>query len=270
MKIVENMKPLENRTALVTGGGRGIGRAVALELARLGAVVAVLARSQEEIDQTAREISGMGGKAIALNGDVARRADVQAAFQAIFSQAGPVDVLVNNAGVLPLGPLASSDPGEWRYAIEVNLIGAYECLRAVLPGMLERGWGRVVNVSSVLARMPAIQNRGAYVVSKAGLDRLTQAAAAELAGTGVCVNSVYPGITDTAMQEQVRNAPLAVIGEVQHRLIHDVFARGEFHAPPDAARLIAAIALSEMNGALVDLDGEEGRALLQAYRETYG
>ncbi len=255
---------LHGRVALVTGGGRGIGRATALQLAGLGAAVAVAARSRDEVEGVAREIAELGGRAFPVVADVAAHTGAVTAVQQVIGLAGRVDVLVNNAGVMPLGPLATSDPGEWRYTIEVNLIGAYECLRAVLPGMLARRWGRVVNVSSALAVVTAMHNRSAYVVSKAALDRLTTAAAAEVAGTGVAVSSVYPGITDTAMQAEILDAPPGVIGADQQEHVRDLYARGQVHDPREVARLIAAVVIGEFNGEIVNIEDERGQELLRA------
>ena len=255
-------QPLRRRVALVTGGGRGIGRAAALELARLGAAVAVLARSPDQVRQVAQEILAHGRPALALTADVADHSAVQAAVQHLDATLGPADILVNCAGVMPLGPLAAGDPAEWRYAVEVNLLGAYDCLRAVLPGMLARRWGRIVNLSSAVAAMPAIRNRSAYVVSKAALDRLTVAAAAETAGTGVTVNTIYPGMTDTPMLAQIRDAPAEVIGPEQQALIRQRYARGDLHQPAEAGRLVAAIVLSDLHGQVVDLDSEQSRELV--------
>jgi 3-oxoacyl-[acyl-carrier protein] reductase len=256
--------PLQNRVALVTGGGRGIGRAVALELARLGAAVAPLARSADQIAAVAEEIRSLGGQALPLTADVARLADVEAAVQRVAAQLGPVTILVNGAGLLLLGPLASSDPSEWRYALEVNVIGAYYCLRAVLPAMLAQGWGRIVNISSAVAVMPGIRNRSAYVVSKAALDRLTLAASAELAGSGVAVNTVYPGLTDTAMLAQIRDAPLELIGPEQQTLVRHHYASGTLRPPETVGRLIAAVVLSDLEGQVVDAGSELAQKLLQS------
>ena len=256
--------PLRNRVALVTGGGRGIGRAAAHELARLGAAVAVLARSAGQVTAAAEAIRSFGGRALPLVADVASLAEVEAATQRAASELGPIGMLVNAAGLMPLGPLVSSAAAEWRYALEVNVLGAYYCLRAVLPAMLEQGWGRLMNISSTVAVLPAIRNRSAYVVSKAALDRLTVAASAELAGTGVTVNTVYPGLTDTALLAQIRDAPVEVIGPEQQTLVRQHYASGTLHQPEAVGRLIAAVALSDLQGQVVEAGSERARALLQA------
>ena len=218
-------RPLHQRVALVTGGGRGIGRATAIELARLGAAMGVLARSPGHVNEVAGKIQSMGRPALAFPADLADYAAIQTAVQQIAATLGSVTVLVNAAGVMPLGPLSTSDPAGWRYALEVNLVGAYHCLRAVLLTMLEQRWGRVISISSVVATVQSIRNRSAYVVSKAALDRLTPAGDAELGGTGVTVNTVYPGLTDTPMLAQIRDAPVELIGAEQQALFADTTSR---------------------------------------------
>jgi NAD(P)-dependent dehydrogenase (short-subunit alcohol dehydrogenase family) len=255
--------PLHNRVALITGGGRGIGRAAALELARLGAGVAILARSANQVAAVAAQVQALDRPALAITADVAHDAEVEAAVERVAAALGPIGILVNGAGRMPLGPLAASDPAEWRYALEVNALGPFHCLRAALPAMLAQGWGRVVNLSSVVATMPAIRNRSAYVVSKAALDRLTVAAAAELAGTGVTVNTVYPGMTDTAMLAQIRDAPVERIGAEQQEVVRRHYARGTLNQPEAVARLIAAVVLSDLQGQVVAMDSDLARQLLQ-------
>ncbi|HEX2210492.1 MAG TPA: SDR family NAD(P)-dependent oxidoreductase [Longimicrobium sp.] len=252
------------RVALVTGGGRGIGRSTALVLARHGAAVAVVARSTREVRAVAAEIREAGGRAMAVTADVASLAEVAHAVDAAARTLGPVDLVVNNAGVMPLGAVARSDPAEWTQALLVNVAGAYHTTRAVLPAMLARGWGRIVNVSSALAGAAASTHRSAYVTSKAALDRLTVAVAAEVAGSGVTANGVYPGMTDTALQRRLREAPGDAVGPEQQAWYREQHARGRLHDPDAPARLIAALAATTRNGEVIDIDGGEGRALLRA------
>jgi len=192
---------LDGQVALVTGVGRGIGRAIALALSEAGAVVAVCARSQDDVTRVAEEIAGRGGQAVAMRCDVTHRHEVEDMVAGVEAVIGPVDLLVNNAAQAgPIGPIAATDPDEWWQALEVNVRGPLYCARAVLPGMLSRGHGRIVNVSSG-AGFEAWPMLSAYVVSKAALYRLSESIAAETQGQGVAVFAINPGLVRTAMSE---------------------------------------------------------------------
>jgi NAD(P)-dependent dehydrogenase (short-subunit alcohol dehydrogenase family) len=175
---------LDGQVALVTGAGRGIGRAMALALSEAGAAVAVCARSEDEVGGLAREIADRGRRALAVRCDVTRRREVESMIAKVEAAAGPVDVLVSNAAQAgPIGPVAATDPDQWWRTLEVNLRGPLYCARAVLPGMLSRRRGRIVNVSSG-AGFAAWPMLSAYVVSKAALFRLSENLAAETRGHG--------------------------------------------------------------------------------------
>jgi NAD(P)-dependent dehydrogenase (short-subunit alcohol dehydrogenase family) len=214
---------LTDRVALVTGGGRGIGQAIALQLASAGARVAVLARSAEELNHTVALVAERGGHALAHPADVSDPGQVAAALALVAQRWGPVEVLINNAAVVwPLGPSATLDPNEWAQALAVNLTAAARLTFALLPAMLEQGWGRIVNVSSGIAARPAGMLRAnAYATSKAALEAHTLNLAAELADTGVTVNAFRPGGVDTAMQAWIRDQDAEHIGAA----LHDRFTR---------------------------------------------
>ena len=184
--------------AVVTGAGRGIGRAIALALAQAGAKVAVLARTQPEIEETAALINESGaGQAFAV--DVTDLSGVLRTMEKIEAGIGPVDVLVNNAGQPGrIGPFVNSDPGEWWRVLDVNVRGPMLCTHAVLPGMMSRGRGRVVNIASGVLPYPYLS---AYVTSKTALVRFTEILAAETRARGVYAFAVGPGTTRTAMSE---------------------------------------------------------------------
>ena len=245
---------LDGRVALVTGGGRGIGRAVATGLAAAGARVAVLARSADEVQHTVALIAGRGGDGLAVPADVADPDQVAAALDAIGDRWGPVEVLVNNAGVVwPLGSSAALDPEEWAAALAVNVTAAARLAFTVLPGMLERGWGRIVGVSSGIAANPGGMLRAnAYVTSKAALEAHTLNLAAELSGTGVTVNVFRPGGVDTAMQAFIRGQPPEQVGAgLRERFVRN-YEQGTLLTPAESAGVLLAQLPGEGTGQIWD------------------
>jgi NAD(P)-dependent dehydrogenase (short-subunit alcohol dehydrogenase family) len=183
---------------LVTGAGTGVGRAIALRFARDGHPVAAAGRSEDTLRQVCAEISDAGGRAFPARCDVADRASVAAAVAAVEEALGPVSVLVNNAGIAESAPFADMADELWDRTIAINLTGAYNCMRRIVPAMLSRGWGRVINVASTAAKV-GYPFTSAYVASKHGMLGLTRAAAVELRGKGVTVNAICPGWVDTDM-----------------------------------------------------------------------
>jgi 3-oxoacyl-[acyl-carrier protein] reductase len=189
---------LDGQVVLVTGGGRGIGRAIAVELGEAGARVAVSARTRAQVEEAAREIGGL-----AIEADVSDRAAVDAMVEEVQRELGPVDGLVNNAGIAGWEPSAwEIDPSDWWHVFEVNVLGAYLCSRAVLPGMLERGHGHIVNTGSGAGYLPGSRST-AYSASKAALYRFGETLAAQLEPHGIPVFTISPGLVRSEMTEDV-------------------------------------------------------------------
>jgi 3-hydroxybutyrate dehydrogenase len=188
------------RAAVVTGGGRGIGASVARTLAAAGASVVVTARSGGDVEAVAASIRSSGGRAWSMACDVTDEAAVAAMAAEAEDRLGHVDILVNNAGVAASAPLHQATLEEWDRLMKVNATSAFLCTRAFIEPMVERGWGRVVNVASV-AGLHGARYIAAYTASKHAMVGLTRAAAAEVAGRGVTVNAICPGYVDTAMTD---------------------------------------------------------------------
>jgi 3-oxoacyl-[acyl-carrier protein] reductase len=197
---VRSERELDGQVALITGGGRGIGRNIALELADAGARVVVSARSTDEIQETAEEVGGL-----AIECDVSDRAAVERMVGRVESEYGRLDLLVANAGIaLDEGNAWEVEPDAWWRVFEVNVLGVYFCGRAVIPGMLERGGGRIVNVASGAAYLPGSSST-AYSASKAAVHRFSETLARQLEGR-IPVFSISPGLVRTRMTESFGDA----------------------------------------------------------------
>jgi NAD(P)-dependent dehydrogenase (short-subunit alcohol dehydrogenase family) len=239
-----NDTPLTGCVAVVTGSGRGIGRAIAIGLAKSGASVVVTARTSREIESVRSEIEALGGTAVAIPSNVGDRRDAARLVDESRRRFGAIDILVNNAAVVwPIVPSRSVNPDRWAEALEINLIGAVRLSFGVLPDMLERGWGRIVNVSSEIVVQPTSMMRAnAYATSKAALEAHTVCLAAELRGTGVTVNAYRPGGVDTAMQAWIREQPVNDVGaELQRQFIKAKESRTLLTPEESAAALLPRI-----------------------------
>jgi NAD(P)-dependent dehydrogenase (short-subunit alcohol dehydrogenase family) len=251
------MPELDGKAALVTGASRGIGEAAALALARAGAAVMLLARDGARVEQVVRRIAALGGRAAALACDVSDFAAVERAVAETRQRFGRLDVLVNNAGVIePIGSVADGDPRAWARNVEINLIGAYHAIRAVLPGMIEAGGGTIVNVSSGAALRP-LEGWSAYCAGKAGLAMLTRAVALEHAAQGIRVFGFQPGTTDTDMQVIIRASGVNQISRIPREKLTPVAH------PATAIVYLCTPAADDLAGQEFSLNNEDFRSRLK-------
>ncbi len=248
-----SLKP--GRVALVTGASRGIGRAIALRLAKEGASVGVNylqdpdGVNRQEAEAVASEIVAGGGKAVPVPADVVDPAQVEAMARAVVEALGPVSILINNAGILRDITLKRMGEEDWQTVLDVNLTGAFRCVRAVLEGMREAGWGRIVNLSSVVGLTGGLGQTN-YAASKAGLIGFTKSLAREVARRGVTANAVAPGFIRTGMLYTV---PEEVRAKVLEQI--PVNAWGE---PEDVAHAVAFLASEEaryITGQVIGVNG---------------
>ena len=195
------MRLLEGKNALITGAGRGIGRAVAEAFARQGCNIAALARSKDEIEETAALVRALGVQAVALQCDVTQAESVDAAFAAAEVALGPVDILVNNAGMARFKPFAALSMDDWNDTIASNLTSVFLCTQRVLPGMMARRAGRIINISSVSGLKP-IAEQSAYCAAKHAVNGLTKTLALELHPFGIGVHAICPGGVVTRLAEE--------------------------------------------------------------------
>lgn len=213
---------LAGKTALVTGAGRGIGAATAIALARKGAAVAVAVRRLEDGEDVAATIKRAGGRALPVVCDVSEPDTVEAAVATIAGTFGDIDVLVSNAGsIQPIARLAEASREAWLRTIGINLVGAFHCLRAVLPGMVARRSGVVVHLSSGAAHRP-LEGWSAYCASKAGLAMLTRSLHEEYAGQGIRGIGFSPGLVDTGMQAEIRRSGVNPVSQLKRETLSSV------------------------------------------------
>ena len=243
------MKQLENQVAVVTGAGRGIGRAIALKFAAAGADVVCVSRTVENSEKVAGEIRALGRKAWAFAVDVADSAAVGAAAGKILAEAGKVDILVNNAGVTRDGLLMRMSDADWDTVLDTNLKGAFLVTKAFSRAMIKARAGRIINVSSVIG---LIGNAGQcnYAASKAGLIGFTQSVAKELAPRGITVNAIAPGFIETDMTSELKP-------ETRGAILKQI-PLGSFGSADDiagAALFLAGPAARYITGQILTVDG---------------
>jgi NAD(P)-dependent dehydrogenase (short-subunit alcohol dehydrogenase family) len=253
---------LADKVAIITGGGRGIGRAIARRFAREGSTVVVTARTQSQVDAVAAELQAAGNKAAAVVADVSQESGCQAIVQAARKQFGRVDILVNNAAIMgPLKAVEEMSPKEWDDVIAVNLRGPFLLSRLVLPEMYQRGSGAIVNISSVAAKA-AFQWNSPYAASKAGLVGLTRTLAAESARKGVRVNAICPGpVPETEMSQSLGKALADRLHADPDELFKGFLERSLQGKPQtaddvaDAALFLASSHAAAITGQTLNVDG---------------
>jgi NAD(P)-dependent dehydrogenase (short-subunit alcohol dehydrogenase family) len=253
---------LADKVAVITGGGRGIGRAIALKFAGAGAAVVVAARTKSEIEAVAKEIRDAGGRTEAVSADVADERHCEHLIRAAEAQFARVDILVNNAGEYgPVKPVEEINPAEWDRVIAVHLRGAYLLTRLVLPGMYTRASGVILNISSLSAKS-AFAWGSPYAAAKAGMLGLTRVAAAEAARKGVRVNAICPGpVTETRMSKELGQTlaeRLGVSPEDQLKGFLDTVLQGRGQTAEEvaaAALFLCSENASAITGQAVNVDG---------------
>ncbi|HEY0544818.1 MAG TPA: 3-hydroxybutyrate dehydrogenase [Pyrinomonadaceae bacterium] len=252
---------LENKVAVITGGGRGIGRAIALAFAREGARVGVLARTAEQVSRVAAEIqSECGVEAMPAECDVSVKESAEHALMNVRERFGGIDILVNNAGIAESAPVVKTSDELWERHIAINLNGTFYCTRAVLPQMFERGWGRIINIASIAGKTGA-PYIAAYTASKHAVVGLTRSVALEVATRGVTVNAICPGYVETEMAAHAMENITAKTGKTPDEardILNHMSPQNRLVTPEEVAALALLLASEDgrgINGQAINIDG---------------
>lgn len=238
-----------SRVAMVTGASRGIGRACALELAKAGSTVALAARQADKLEEVAGEIRAAGGTAFSVTLDLSLPESIDEAFLKVSRELGPIQILVNNAGIIRDGLAVFMKPDQWNQVLETNLSAAFFCAQKVIAPMVEAGWGRIVNISSVSGETGSA-GQANYTAAKAGLIGLTKSLAQELARNGITVNAVAPGFIETDMTSALKDH--------QKARSLETIRMGRWGRPEEVAaavRFLASDAASYITGNVIDVNG---------------
>lgn len=241
---------LKGKKALITGAGRGIGRATALAFGQEGADVAVSARTESEIESAAQEIAGMGGEAFHVKADMSDREDVHRLIAAVKERFGSLDILVNNAATYHYAPVESFDEEAWERVLFVNLTAPYLTCKAFMGGMVQKGYGRIINVVSIFGRI-GYANMSAYCAAKHGLIGFTRTLALETATDGVTVNALCPGSVATEGMFEMSKVELKHLGitpEESMQRFKNTVPQQRFLEPEEIASLAVYLASDDAKG----------------------
>ncbi len=251
---------LKDQIALVTGGGRGIGRSIALAFAREGADVAVAARTEPEVAAVRAEVEALGRRSLACRCDVTDRDQVAGMVREVEGSLGPITDLVNNAGIAASAKTTEMDDDLWERILRINLTGTYLCTKAVLPGMLSRGHGRIINIASTGAKVGFLYS-AAYCASKHGVLGFTRSLALEVAGRGITVNAICPGFVETSMTEESIRRIAAKTGRttgVAREALEGLSPQRRLIQPEEVAVVAVMLASPEargIHGQAINVDG---------------
>lgn len=243
------MKRIENKVAVITGGADGLGRAAAMKFSAEGAIVVIWDMNEEKGRQTVAEIEAEGGKAFFARVNTASYAEVEAATKDAADKFGQIDILINNAGITRDASIKKMTPEMWQQVIDVNLTGVFNCAKCISAGMVEKGYGRIINTSSVVALYGNF-GQSNYVATKAGVIGLTKTLARELGRKGVTVNAVAPGFIAT---EMVKKMPENVLKAMEEKV-----PLGRLGKPEEIASVYLFLSSDEasyINGATISVDG---------------
>ncbi|GFN36510.1 3-oxoacyl-[acyl-carrier-protein] reductase [Tepidimicrobium xylanilyticum] len=241
---------LSNKVALVTGGSRGIGKAIALELSKYGANIAIsYLNNEEKAKEVVKEIEKNGVKGMSIKADISKETDVQNMVKAIEAEMGSIDILVNNAGITKDNLLIRMGAEEWDDVINTNLKGTYICTKLVARGMMKKRYGKIINIASIVGVTGNI-GQGNYSASKAGVIGFTKAIAKELASRGINVNAVAPGFIETDMTELLKE-------DIKDSLVKSIPMR-RIGKPEDVANIVVFLASEKadyITGQVINIDG---------------